>query len=109
MIALLTERPGCFVRPSRVRSMLASRACRSSIMVGKVRAVDMPDLCRFIALQCMASCLAESHWLVLKVFGSKDHDNRSTGEIDQPWNCPHGRPTMRHLFNLEAVPGYLPL
>lgn len=23
------------------------------------------------------------------------------GEIDQPWNCPHGRPTMRHLFSLS--------
>lgn len=23
------------------------------------------------------------------------------GEIDQPWNCPHGRPTMRHLLHLD--------
>jgi DNA mismatch repair protein PMS2 len=23
------------------------------------------------------------------------------GEIDQPWNCPHGRPTMRHLLSLN--------
>lgn len=23
------------------------------------------------------------------------------GEIDQPWNCPHGRPTMRHLLSLS--------
>lgn len=22
------------------------------------------------------------------------------GEIDKPWNCPHGRPTMRHLAGL---------
>lgn len=22
------------------------------------------------------------------------------GEIDKPWNCPHGRPTMRHLASL---------
>lgn len=22
------------------------------------------------------------------------------GEIDKPWNCPHGRPTMRHLCGL---------
>ena len=20
--------------------------------------------------------------------------------LDQPWNCPHGRPTMRHLAQL---------
>lgn len=22
------------------------------------------------------------------------------GTIDKPWNCPHGRPTMRHLMSL---------
>jgi len=27
---------------------------------------------------------------------------RHMGELDKPWNCPHGRPTMRHLFSLEA-------
>ena len=25
------------------------------------------------------------------------------GEIEQPWNCPHGRPTMRHLANLDMI------
>ncbi|KAL1384572.1 hypothetical protein pipiens_003346 [Culex pipiens pipiens] len=25
------------------------------------------------------------------------------GEIEQPWNCPHGRPTMRHLVNLTML------
>lgn len=25
------------------------------------------------------------------------------GEIEQPWNCPHGRPTMRHLINLDLI------
>ncbi len=24
--------------------------------------------------------------------------------MDQPWNCPHGRPTMRHLHPLPADP-----
>ena len=26
------------------------------------------------------------------------------GEIEHPWNCPHGRPTMRHLINLNKLP-----
>lgn len=24
-------------------------------------------------------------------------------ELRSPWNCPHGRPTMRHLADLRAV------
>ncbi|XP_025778930.1 mismatch repair endonuclease PMS2 [Puma concolor] len=25
------------------------------------------------------------------------------GEMDHPWNCPHGRPTMRHIANLDFI------
>ena len=25
------------------------------------------------------------------------------GEIEQPWSCPHGRPTMRHLVDLKKL------
>jgi DNA mismatch repair protein PMS2 len=25
------------------------------------------------------------------------------GELDKPWNCPHGRPTMRHLAELDYI------
>nr|XP_021507441.1 mismatch repair endonuclease PMS2 [Meriones unguiculatus] len=25
------------------------------------------------------------------------------GEMDHPWNCPHGRPTMRHIANLDVL------
>ena len=61
-------------RPSRVRAMFASRACRTSVMIGTALAPrDMRKLVDHMA------------------------------EIDQPWNCPHGRPTMRHLVNLNMI------
>ena len=60
------------LRPTKVRAMFASRACRSSIMIGQ-------SLCP----REMKSIL----------------DNLK--DLDAPWNCPHGRPTMRHLFRLR--------
>lgn len=59
-------------RPSKVRKMFAMRACRSSIMIGKTL----------------------THKQMERVV-------RNMGTIDKPWNCPHGRPTMRHLFSLR--------
>ena len=64
------------VRPSRVRAMLASRACRSSVMIGTP-----------LSKQKMAKILGQ------------------LADLESPWNCPHGRPTMRHLVDLAAVPG----
>lgn len=61
-------------RPSKVRKMFAMRACRSSIMIGK----------------------ALSHRQMEKVV-------RHMGEMERPWNCPHGRPTMRHLCGLGGA------
>lgn len=61
-------------RPSKVRKMFAMRACRSSIMIGK----------------------ALSHRQMEKVV-------RHMGDMEKPWNCPHGRPTMRHLCALGAA------
>ncbi|KAK4193668.1 mismatch repair endonuclease PMS2 [Podospora australis] len=61
-------------RPSKVRKMFAMRACRSSIMIGR----------------------ALSHKQMEKVV-------RHMGEMEKPWNCPHGRPTMRHLCGLGAT------
>jgi len=55
------------VRPSKVRGMLAMRACRSSIMIG--------------------TPLGKSRM-------KKILNNLAT--LEAPWNCPHGRPTMRH-------------
>lgn len=31
---------------------------------------------------------------------------RHMGEIDKPWNCPHGRPTMRHVVGLRDWEGW---
>ncbi|XP_035729807.1 mismatch repair endonuclease PMS2-like [Vespa mandarinia] len=58
-------------RPSRVRQMLASRACRSAVMIGT------------------ALNNAEMQKLIIQM-----------SQMKNPWNCPHGRPTIRHLFSL---------
>ncbi|XP_074278976.1 DNA mismatch repair protein PMS1 [Silene latifolia] len=62
------------VCPSRVRAMLASRACRSSIMIGD--ALGRNEMSKIL-----------------------EH----LSELKSPWNCPHGRPTMRHLVNLAVA------
>ncbi|KAK7392328.1 hypothetical protein VNO78_20762 [Psophocarpus tetragonolobus] len=62
------------VCPSRVRAMLASRACRSSIMIGD--ALGKNEMQKIL-----------------------DH----MAELKSPWNCPHGRPTMRHLVDLTKI------
>uniref|UniRef100_A0A7S2TPQ2 MutL C-terminal dimerisation domain-containing protein n=1 Tax=Lotharella oceanica TaxID=641309 RepID=A0A7S2TPQ2_9EUKA len=62
------------LRIPKLRAMFASRACRSSIMIGT------------------GLMKAKMRKLV-----------RNMGTMDQPWNCPHGRPTMRHLFDLTPL------
>ncbi|XP_038899185.1 DNA mismatch repair protein PMS1 isoform X1 [Benincasa hispida] len=62
------------VCPSRVRAMLASRACRSSVMIGDpLGRNEMQKILEHLA------------------------------ELKSPWNCPHGRPTMRHLVDLTTI------
>jgi DNA mismatch repair protein PMS2 len=56
----------------RVRAMLAMRACRSSVMIGKALTVSQ--------MQTILSRLST---------------------LESPWNCPHGRPTLRHLSTLS--------
>jgi DNA mismatch repair protein PMS2 len=76
LIALLGEESSeskHIPRPSKVRKMFASRACRSSVMIGK----------------------ALTH-------GQMETLVRHMAELDKPWNCPHGRPTMRHLCRLDS-------
>ena len=64
-------------RPSKVRKLLASRACRSSVMIGKT--LQQPRMKEIV---------------------------RHMGSMDKPWSCPHGRPTMRHLYGLEQWTGW---
>ncbi|KAK3041492.1 hypothetical protein RJ639_000469 [Escallonia herrerae] len=62
------------VCPPRVRAMLASRACRSSVMVGDpLGKNEMQKILEHLT------------------------------DLKSPWNCPHGRPTMRHLVDLTTV------
>lgn len=60
------------VRCTKVDGMIALRACRKSIMIGQ--SLGKGTMSRVV---------------------------RHLAELDKPWNCPHGRPTMRHLADLE--------
>lgn len=62
------------IRCSKARNMFASRACRKSIMIGT--ALNKAKMSAIL---------------------------RNMGTIEQPWNCPHGRPTMRHLACLKTI------
>uniref|UniRef100_A0A8C9ST56 PMS1 homolog 2, mismatch repair system component n=1 Tax=Scleropages formosus TaxID=113540 RepID=A0A8C9ST56_SCLFO len=74
LIFMLSDSPGVMCRPSRVRQMFASRACRKSVMIGT--ALNRTEMKKLVT---------------------------HMGEIEQPWNCPHGRPTIRHLANLDVL------
>uniref|UniRef100_F6YD85 Mismatch repair endonuclease PMS2 n=1 Tax=Ornithorhynchus anatinus TaxID=9258 RepID=F6YD85_ORNAN len=74
MIFMLSDCPGVMCRPSRVRQMFASRACRKSVMIGTaLNTIEMKKLITHMS------------------------------EIEHPWNCPHGRPTMRHIASLDMI------
>ncbi|KAK8925823.1 DNA mismatch repair protein PMS1 [Platanthera zijinensis] len=60
--------------PSRVRAMFASRACRMSVMIGD-------PLSKFEMKKILENLV----------------------DLKSPWNCPHGRPTMRHLADLTTL------
>jgi len=65
-------------RLPKLQSIFASRACRSAVMIGD-------------ALDPLRMKQIVSHM----------------SEMDQPWNCPHGRPTMRHLFDVNLLQSQL--
>lgn len=60
------------IKCSKIRSMFAMRACRKSIMIGKP--LNKNTMRRIV---------------------------KNLSVLDKPWNCPHGRPTMRHLVELK--------
>ena len=60
-------------RLPKLVSMFASRACRSAVMIGT--ALQQHEMTTII---------------------------NKLEQIEQPWNCPHGRPTMRHLTDLRV-------
>jgi DNA mismatch repair protein PMS2 len=62
------------LKSSSLRSIYASKACRKSVMIGD--SLNMSEMKRIIT---------------------------HLHEIQKPWNCPHGRPTMRHLINLDLL------
>ncbi|CAH8575009.1 unnamed protein product [Heterobilharzia americana] len=74
MLCVLSETCTKRCRPSRLRNILASRSCRSAVMIGT--ALDHRKMKRILT---------------------------NMGSMDHPWNCPHGRPTMRHLFHLGIL------
>ncbi|CCG25664.1 Pms1 DNA mismatch repair factor [Candida orthopsilosis Co 90-125] len=73
LINLVNEQPSNkHIKCSKIRNILAMKACRSSIMIGS-------PLSR----------------------GKMTQVVQNLSRLDKPWNCPHGRPTMRHLSELD--------
>jgi len=58
----------------KFQSLWASRACRSAVMIG--------------------DCLTTK---------KMEEIVRNLADLDRPWNCPHGRPTMRHLSDIKSL------
>ncbi|KAI9592609.1 hypothetical protein BDF19DRAFT_451072 [Syncephalis fuscata] len=60
--------------PSKFLSQCASKACRRAVMIGDP--LNKSQMEKIV---------------------------RQLGELQHPWNCPHGRPTMRHLANMNLL------
>ncbi|OQR98480.1 hypothetical protein ACHHYP_08612 [Achlya hypogyna] len=78
LASLLLEAPhqAQTLRLPKVTAMFASRACRSAVMIGT--ALHKEEMLKIVT---------------------------QLASLDQPWNCPHGRPTMRHLVDLNSLEG----
>lgn len=74
IISDLQENPQKDIKCSKIRNILASKACRSSVMVGDA-----------LALTGMKNIV------------------KHMGEMNNPWNCPHGRPTIRMIGKISQI------
>lgn len=72
LIGKLSDSAGGVARPTKIERILASKACRKSVMIGD----PLPR-------------------------SAMEKIVRNMGRMQLPWNCPHGRPTMRHLCSLS--------
>lgn len=63
-----------FLRLPKLQHLFASRACRTSIMVGTV--LNRSTMTRVV---------------------------EQLTRLQHPWNCPHGRPTLRHLVTVDSA------
>ena len=66
--------PHLLPRLRSVRAMFASKACRTAVMVGD----------------------SLTHSKMVEIV-------HSLSALDQPWNCPHGRPTLKHILSLDDL------
>ncbi|KAK9324260.1 hypothetical protein V1517DRAFT_318184 [Lipomyces orientalis] len=72
LVHAVQESPGTFHQCSKFRKLVAMKACRSSVMIGTALKREK--------MRAIVDGL---------------------GALDKPWNCPHGRPTMRHLTDIS--------
>ncbi|KAF4538001.1 DNA mismatch repair protein [Lasiodiplodia theobromae] len=82
------------------------RRCRLlGLPVSKETTFAVSDLEELIALLNESSLSPEKENSIPRP-GKMGRVVAEMGEIDKPWNCPHGRPTMRHLATLGDWEGW---
>lgn len=98
LLHLLSDRPAGtdMVRCSKARAMFAMRACRKSVMIGT--ALNKSQMTSVRASFPGSDIVSDATLTLAQIV-------RHMGTMDQPWNCPHGRPTMRHLVSLVTAVG----
>lgn len=72
LLELLNQLPEQKILP-KIKLVIALKACRKSIMIGDH--LSSPTMEKVVS---------------------------NLSNLDKPWNCPHGRPTIRHLYELSS-------